>query len=116
MGTVHVDGRVHPSPGEPGGYRANINNLHNTNFGVGCFEFYSCKKILRHHSEKMFYFCDFFLWNSVSRSYFWLTRSNFFYFCVYFLCLASFFGGVSVSFILVPLKRTWGTLGLARHL
>ena len=51
------------------------------------------------------FFCDFFLPNSVLRSSFWLTESNFIYL------------GDYGSFILVPLKRTWGTLdcGIALH-
>ena len=42
--------------------------------------------------------------------------SHFFYFCTFFLRLASL-SGVYISFILAPLKRTWGTLdsGIAVH-
>ena len=42
----------------------------------------------------------FFLWNSVLRSWFWLTESKGFLFLQFFLRLASFFfGGGGVSFI-----------------
>ena len=56
-----------------------------------------------------FTFAIFFL-RSCLRSCFWWTESKAFLFLRLLLRLASFFGGDYGPFILVPLKKTWGTL------
>ena len=96
-------------------YRPNINALHNTNvlnFGTKKF----CNST--QNRDKMFCFYDFFLRDSVLRSCCWLTQSKNVLFLCFFCVLPPFFlGGGYVSFSLVQLKRTWGTLdsGIAVH-
>ena len=59
---------------------------------------------------ELLYSCNFFLWNSVLQGCFWFTESTTFF------CVWPLFAGGCVSFILVPLKRTWGTWDRSRFL